>query len=515
MKKSIILILSILLTIVGCTDDFEEVNTRKDAIVTPEAGELFTIIVTVPVYNYQRNVNLFADFYSQYWANTVSGFESGRYEYVDGWVGNKWREWYTIGLADIRTLQRLYGEDPAYSNLMQVLEIWEASEWLRMTDYYGDIPYFGAGMGESVPYNSQQEIYYDLFDRIAAAVNAIDTNDSSQISLAKESGQLISPDLIYGWDLEKWKRFGNSLRLRMAMRISNADPGKAQTEAAAAISAGVMQSNDDVAHIPAWNRGFYDYLRNMAVFWDNIRCSKTFLDFMYSETSMEDPRARIWFAYKDSSPLAGNSQLEGVANGYNILPVDANDFATLNAETNYIGFAGDGGEIDHYQPVMMYTEVLFLQAEAALRGWTAGDANALMLEGVRASMEFVGVDPADATAYINELPPLSGSNEEQLKHLITQKYISNFPNGKEAWADFRRTDYPDLTLPIDGVSSASSVSPGTWVKRIRYSNNAHELEQEFMPASQNTIDSDRMDIRVWWDTADTKTKSNGLMNSNF
>ncbi|WP_298554209.1 SusD/RagB family nutrient-binding outer membrane lipoprotein [uncultured Algibacter sp.] len=515
MKKAITLMLSVFITLVSCTDDFEEINTRKDAIVTPEAGQLFTTIVTVPVYNYQRNVNLFADFYSQYWANTVSGFESGRYEYVDGWIGNMWREWYTIGLSDIRSLQRIYREDPTYNNLMQVLEIWEASEWTRMTDQYGDIPYFGAGVGEVVPYNSQQEIYYDLFDRITAAVNAIDSNDSSQIGLEKNESQSISPDLIFRWDLEKWKRFGNSLRLRMAMRISNIDPGKAQTEAIAAINAGVMQSNADVAQIPAWNRGFYDYLRNMAVAWDNIRCSKTFLDFMYSETSMEDPRAKIWFAYKESSSMFGADRLEGVANGYNILPVDANDHATMNADTNYVGFSGDGGEIDHYQPIMLYTEVLFLQAEAALRGWGAGDANALMLEGVRASMEFVGVDPADATAYINELPALSGSNEAKLKQLITQKYISNFPNGKEAWADFRRTDYPDLTLPLDGVSSAASVASGTWVKRIRYPDNAHELEQQNMPAGQNTIDSDRMDIRLWWDTADTKTKSDGLMNSNF
>lgn len=513
MKKSIILILSAFLAFVSCTEDFEEVNTRKDAIVKPEPGQLFTVIVTVPVFNYQRNVNLFADFYSQYWANTVSGFESGRYEYVDGWIGNMWREWYTGGLEDIITLRNLYGEDPRFNNLIQVLEIWEASEWTRMTDQYGDIPYFGAGEATSVPYNSQQEIYYDLFDRITAAVNAIDANDDSQFTL-EVPGQ-VGPDLIFNWDLDKWKRFGNSLRLRMAMRISNVDSGRAQSEAVAAINAGVMQSNADVAHIPAWNRGFYDYLRNMGVAWDNIRCSKTFLDIMYDQTSIEDPRTRIWFAYKESSPLFGSDRLEGVANGYNILPVDANDYATFNADTDYVGFSGDDGEIDHYQPVMLYTEVLFLQAEAALRGWIGGDANALMLEGVRASMEFVGVAPADATAYINALPALSGSNEQKLKQLITQKYISNFPNGKEAWADFRRTDYPDITLPIDGVSSAASVSPGTYVKRIRYPNNAHNTEEDMMPAAQNTIDGDRMDIKVWWDTTGAEAKSNGLMNSNF
>lgn len=515
MKKVLFLLTTMFLAMVSCTEDFEELNTNKNAVVTPQPGQLFNRLLNAPVFDYQRNVNLYADFYSQYWANTVSGFESGRYEYVDGWVGNAWRQFFTDGLADIRTLQRLYGDDPIYSNLIQVLEIWECTEWARMLDYYGDLPYFNVNFGEKVPYNSQQEIYYDLFDRITAAVNAINVNDENQISLAKRDGQSIGDDLIYDWDLDKWKRLGNSIKLRMAMRLSNIDPAKAQQEASAAISAGVMQSNADVAQIPAWTNGFYDYLRNMAIFWDNIRASKTFIDMMYSQTSMEDPRARIWFGYKESSPMFGSERLEGVENGYNILPADANDFATMNEATNYVGFSGDDVEIDHFQPVMLYPEVLFLQAEVALRGWGPGDANSLVLEGVRASMEFVGVDPASATTYINDLPALSGSNEAQLKQLITQKYISNFPNGREAWADFRRTDYPDLTLPIDGVSSAASVASGTYVKRIRYPDNAHNTEQDMMPANANTIDSNRMDMRVWWDTADTKSKSGGLMNTNF
>lgn len=507
--KKIILLISLVLIFVGCTENFDEVNTRQDAVIQVEPGIIFNQVVQVPIFNYQRNVNLFADLYSQYWANTVSGFESGRYEYVDGWIGNMWREWFTRGLSEIETLRNWYGDDPVYDNLMQVLEIWECAEWTRLTDTYGDMPYFGAGTGEKVPYNAQQEIYNDLFARLTAATNAIDASATDQFAVTAEQ------DLIFRWDLDKWKRFGNSIRLRMAMRISNADPGKAQAEANAAIAAGVMQSNADVAHIPCWSNGFYDYLDKMGFQWDNIRLSKTFSELLYNQAPMEDPRARIWFAYKDSSPLLGNAELEGVANGFNILPADANDFATYNNNSTYIGFTGDGGEIFQYQPIMLYSEVLFLQSEAALRGWSGGDANALMQEGIRASMDFVGVAPADATTYINGLTALSGSNEARLKQLITQKYIANFPNGRETWNDFRRTDYPDLILPIDGISSAASVAAGTFVKRIRYPDNAHNTEQDMMPINQNTIEADRMDIKVWWDTADTKTKSNGLMNSNF
>ena len=164
---------------------------------------------------------------------------------------------------------------------------------------------------------------------------------------------------------------------------------------------------------------------------------------------------------------------------------------------------------------MFYSEVKFMLAEAALRGWATGDVNTLYKEGVAASMEYVGVSSDDASNYINGLANISGSNESQLKQVITQKWLANFPNGVEGWADFRRTDYPDVTLPRDGVSGSSSVASATWVKRVRYPDNEHLQNEVNMPSAQNTLDGDRMDIRLWWDTADTKTKTGGLMNSNF
>lgn len=509
--KKIILILVLLTLTVGCTEDFEEKDIDDFSVsqVSPEL--FFTVLLQNPTKNYQRNINLFPDLYSQYWANTVNGFASPRYDYVDGWIGNQWREFYTQVVIESLQLIEWYGEDPAYTNAMAQLEIWVCGEWARMVDTWGDIPYFDAGNGAtSSAFDSQQAIYYDLIDRITNAVNTINSGDTSQYKYPSEY------DVVFSGDLEKWKRFGNSLRLRLAMRLANADPSKAQTEVAAAISAGVMTNNDDGAHIPLWTGGFYDYLHQMGFAWDNIRASKTFTDLLYNQsTSGEDPRARRWFAYKDSSPLAGSAEIVGVANGYNTLPADANDYATINLDGGYPGFVGDGANISHYLPYMFYSEVLFLKSEAALRGWSGGDANALYLAGIQASMDYVGADATAASDYIAGLSSLAGSNEAQLKQLITQKYIANFPNGVEAWADFRRTDYPDIGLPIDGISGSASVASGTWVKRIRYPDNAHNHASEFMPAAQNTIDTDRMDIKLWWDTADTKTKSGGLMNSNF
>ncbi|WP_372754897.1 SusD/RagB family nutrient-binding outer membrane lipoprotein [Labilibaculum sp.] len=518
MKKINILLLALGILFIGnsCSDDFDDMNTPSDAVDVVDPSYFFNNMVNGVYENYQRNVNLYPDFYAQYWANTVSSFESPRYEYVNGWVGNQWKEFYTDHLTEALAIVDQNSDNEYAVNEIACANIWICYFWSRMTDTYGDIPYFGAGYGETVEYNTQQEIYYDLFERLDAAVESL-VDDEAQQNYG-------TYDLVYGGDIDKWRKFGNSLRLRFAMRLTNIDPDKAATEAAAAISGtgGLMTSNDDVAKVGMWSSGWYDYLHQMAWSWDNCRASQTFTNYCYSESSVgEDPRTPFWFAYKvDGENMtkeeAGFSEYTGVLNGYNTVPSDANDNGcTINLEGGYVDFVGDGADNDMYLPVMFYSEVLFLQAEAAMRGYISGDADALYKEGIQASMDYVGVDASDATDYIAGVTSITGADESNLKVLISQKWLANFPNGVEAWADFRRTDYPDITLPVDGVSGNASVASGTWVKRIRYPDNAHEQEEEFMPSSLNTTTTDRMDTKVWWDTADTQDKTSGLMDSNL
>lgn len=511
----------VVLVVVGsCSDDFGDMNVPSNATESIEPKFLLNAMEQGVFDNYQRNVNLYPDFYSQYWANTVSSFESPRYEYVDGWIGNQWSEHYTRMLRRADAMEQMFGDDPNYVDAIAIKDIWMCYWWSRMTDTYGDIPYIGTPSGEAVPYNSQEEIYNDLFTVLNRAVNNIKGTDE-QYKYGEEY------DLIFKGDVDKWKRFGNSLRLRLAMRISNINPTKAEAEVKAAINGpgGLMLSNDDVAKVPMWSDGYYDYLNQMAWNWNNIRMSQTFSNYCYSESSVgEDPRTSRWFAYqrdvnKSSTAVtkefAEKGRYYGLENGLNIIADGyKDDYATINLNGGYVDFTQDGNNAMHC-PVMFYSEVQFLLAEAALRGWDSGIANTYFKAGIQSSMDYVGVDSNAATAYMNGVADLSGDNESQLKEIITQKWLANFPNGVEAWADFRRTDYPDLTLPADGVSTSSTVADGTYVKRIRYPENEHRMNEQNMPSGQNSITSDRMDIRVWWDVADTKNKVNGLMNSNF
>ena len=519
---AILLLLGIGLTN-SCTDRFEEMNTDPNSLTSVNPAYFFAKITQAVFTNYQRNWDLYADLYSQYWANTVGGFGSPRYEYNDGWVGNFWNEFYTEHLRRSIAIQEFVADKSNYNNVKAMNEILICYWWSLLSDYYGDVPYFKAGIGTSVPYSSQKDVYYDLLARLDNAVKLI-SSDANQISIGVY-------DRIYLGDAMKWQKFGNSLRLRLAMRLSNVDKEKAKTEAIAAINGagGLLSSNADVAQVPIWKDGWTDYLQQTAWNWQNVVISKTFAGNLYAQVpGKEDPRAPRWLAYNvsvdgkavvTSKEAKGAATYRGLENGHSstTMPSDATSaYATINLSSGYVGFSGNGNDVLMYVPMMFYSEVLFLKSEAALRGWVAGDANGLYKDGVKASMDFVGVKTDDATAYIAALPSLSGSNEAQLKQLITQKWIANFPNGAEGWSDFRRTDYPDLTLPFAGVSGSASVASGTYVKRIRYPDNQHKTNEVNMPSGLNTTDKDRMDTKVWWDVAGSETKgANKLMNSNF
>ncbi len=505
--KAVVLLLSLVIQ-TGCTNDFEEINTNPTAVEeVSDPSYFFAKMIDKGVYdNYQRTVNLYSDFYAQYFANCVDGYSSPQYGYVDDWVGRQWNAFYVGRLKEYENIKVMTTDKPATSNMFNMAEIYIVYLWSRMVDYRGDMPYFDLVPGEVKPYDSQEEIYPDLIRRLAAATDAL-TNDENQSSYTP------GYDLLYDGNVDQWRKFGNSLRLRLAMRLVNIDPTFAKEHAEDAIADGVMESNADVAKVGQDPTGWYDYLDKIVSQWDNARISRTFTDYLNNESVVLDPRAPLWLT-------AHQGGYQGVTNGYTVVSASEPDFrekSAINASSN--GYQ-DFVEGSMSEAIMFYCEVLFLRSEAALRGWNAGGSyEELYKQGIRASMEYVGVtDQAGIQNYIDGLKvdiASLNSDEARLKQLITQKWIANFPNGMEGWADFRRSDYPDLTLPADGVSSSATVAPESYVKRIRYPDNEHNTNVESLPEGMRTPADDRMDIRLWWDTADTKTKSDGLMNTNF
>ena len=308
-----------------------------------------------------------------------------------------------------------------------------------MTEAMGDLPYTDALKGDTLlhpTYDTQQSIYDSLFANLVQANTEIDTTTGV---VGFSSG-----DLMYDGDMAKWKRFGNSLRLRLAVHISNADPTKAASEAAAAVAAGVFTSNADNAQLlylagaPNQNPIYQDVWVGKR---DDYGMSKTLVD---SLTSWADPRLPIFAQL----PPGGGAAYNGLPNGLK----DGQGTGSLYPLASISRFGAMWRETPNAPMALMtYSEVLFLEAEAAERGWIpGGTAQAAIYynNAITASMLQFGLTLADANTYEAQAKVLydaaGATLQGHLQQIAYQKWTSLFMQGMEAWTELRRTQVPKI-----------------------------------------------------------------------
>jgi hypothetical protein len=220
----------------SCTKKFDELNKDRNAIATIGAAELPFLFAqaeksSVPsIWTYQVAQNLFADQYAQYFACTATYFPSDRNVIRMDWVGAAFNPTYTDMVPQLQSIFKAAAPTSPEYALANILWV---TGFHKVTDYWGPIPYFKAGEpGSTVAYDPQDKIYDDFFKRLTSAVTTLKANPN-----AVPYG---SYDLMYGGNVSKWIKYANTLRLRLAMRISKVDPARAKTEAEAAYAAGVM-----------------------------------------------------------------------------------------------------------------------------------------------------------------------------------------------------------------------------------------------------------------------------------
>ena len=208
----------------SCTKKFEDINTDQNSIATVGPAELPFLfskaqsVATNSQWNYQVAQNLFSDQYAQYFACTATYFPSDRLVIRMDWVGAAFGPMYTDVVPQLQSI--FEATDPGSAE-NALANIWWVYTFHKITDYWGPIPYFNAGTpGTSVPYDAQDKIYDDFFKRLDAAVTVLKgkTNETP----------FGSYDLVFGGDVNKWIKFANTLRLRLAMRISKVDPARAK-----------------------------------------------------------------------------------------------------------------------------------------------------------------------------------------------------------------------------------------------------------------------------------------------
>lgn len=307
-----------------------------------------------------------------------------------------------------------------------------------MTDAMGDLPYTDALKGDSLldpSYDTQQVIYDSLFAQLTTAAGEIDPSASA---VGFSSG-----DLIYGGDMAEWRKLANSLRLRLALHIVNVDAGKAQSEAEAAIAAGVFTSNDDNAGLayltsaPDQNPIYTNHLSR-----DDYGMSATLIDSMLS---LNDPRLPI-YARKNDSTGTYNGRPNGLLS------------TSLQAPPNkLVSRIGDYWRTTPNATMyfMTYSEVLLLEAEAANRGWNVGGASdaTLYQDAITASMQQWGLDDATDSTYQAQAQVAYAGGAAGLTQIQYQLWIQLYQNGEEAWTEWRRTHVPSL-MPGPDVGPA-------------------------------------------------------------
>ena len=404
------------------------------------------------------------------------------------------------------------------------------------TDTYGAIPleYYVKGAmptDEKVKYMDQKDVYDVIFKMLDQAITALhNTPSTAQYSLGEN-------DKCFGGDKDKWLRFANTLRLRLALRVSNVDPqlAKEQGEKAMADPAGLMQNDDDnmkqtpkYSYITGGNENIYTLLYNWSA---NVVLSKEMERAYKEQSTILDPRCEIlWWrptALEDLNQTEPKEDMTKDFNGCENGETSLGGSYTTTYSPSRVFIKQDQKKLDRkhwwcYAREIVwlgYSESLFLRAEAALRGWAGakGTAEDLYKEGIEASFNYyqIGADEEGQekiSKYMEGLKGLqafkSGDREAQLEQIITQKWIAVYPNGNEGWAEFRRTDYPRyMKTPKGGNNSGGEVANGKFIKRLRYPDS--EVSNPNRPK-----DVDTQGTRLWWDVADTNDDGGNYVTPN-
>lgn len=537
----------------SCSDEYmENMNTdpSKAATIDPNA-QLTT--AQLQTYGDLSMMEIYRNYHYAFtqqlmgcWNTTNYG---GRHTLDNNEMSRIWTSFYTQSLKNIIDAQYRTAEDAEKVNINSVLRIYRVYLMSIITDTYGDAPFSEAGLGFlegkfNPKYDKQEDIYNAFFLELEDAVNKIDPTKDK-----------VTGDLIYAGDVTKWQQLANSLRLRFAMRISNVNPTKAQTEFENALVAngGVITDASSDALIKymtiAFSFGqeaYSDYRGNslsQLLFGNDpannpsYLCS-TFFNQLYNSG---DPRTfKISRCYYDGlmSATSPDNRVditqEMIEKGIAFSPRDPGAYSWEPWPTGYDSdicaelavnnpsvtatmarevepkLANNFLKSDNPGVVMTSAEVKFLMAEATVKKWNVGSVSAeeLYKQGVRAAMDFLtdnygctATTDAEFDAFIQGRGTFGHTDNQKLEAINTQAWILHFTNPAECWANVRRSGYPKLKSPAE-YGFGQYLTGGTEIPvRLCYP----VLESSYNKKSYNEAiermgGTDNWHSLLWWDT---------------
>jgi hypothetical protein len=387
--------------------------------------------------------------------------------------------WYTGPLANLQKIVELNSDadtreavavDGGNNNQMAVARILKAYFFHMMTDRWGPLPYSGALKGSdglTPSYDSQEEIYNDLFKELSEAVGQID------------GGPGVVGDFLFNGDMDAWKRFGNTLRARMALRISGVNPAKAKTEFEAAMAGGLIASDVMYLYLNEINNENPWYTRFVTDNREDYSVSEPFMNYL---KSVNDPRISAF------AEEAGDFPGQYIGMPYGIQSAGDISNSSISYITSNIIYTQDAP-----LPVMTMAEVHFIMAEAKLLGWNvSGTAQAHYEAGVRASFDQWGVSGADAYLAGENVAWDDAKARERIGY---QKWVALYMQGYEAWAEWRRTGFPMLTPAPDALNNSGQIPVRHGFPTSEFGLNGGNYDAGVVLLGG----TDGLDTKLWWD----------------
>lgn len=496
----------------NATEEMMEYDYLSTGVFFPQMQQNIFPVAQQPNFGdemYQVVQNLAGDVYSGYMGasnNWYGGANNTTYAMIPNWYNAAFgRCFLSVMPAWLSIRKKSQQANPHIYALAQILKVMSLH---RTTDMYGPLPVTKFGSGSlTTEYDSQEIVYDSMFNGLNYAIATL--TDFVQ----RYPGQkpMAAYDLIYGGDYVKWIKFANSLKLRLAMRIVYANPAKAQqyAEEAVAHPLGTITGNADNAMLRSGSViSFNNPLYIICFNFDDVRMGANMESFL---KGYNDPRAGYLFN------KAPDGQYHGIRNGISITN-KANyttPFSTLNIAAS--------------TPIrwMSAAESYFLKAEGAARGWSMGGlAQDFYQAGVQTSFDQWGAGSAvnyladslsRPSTYID--PVNSGNNvtggsslstiiikwretdafEVKLEKIVTQKWIAMYPDGQEAWTEFRRTKYPKV-FPVVNNQSAGLLTGTNQIKRLPFPQTEYQSNAAGVATGVTLLGgADNIATKLWWD----------------
>ncbi len=470
----------ILFTGVSCDNGFDQLAENPNApSEVPASFVLAGAQVDLSYYtSYQMGIN-----YLGLW---VQQHASGAYPDEDQYsprlndINVYWNNIYDNSMRDFKHILEV-SEVSNNVNQTAVALILSSYGYMALTDVWGDIPYSQALLGSegifTAEFDTQEAVYVGIIADLNSAVNMVDMGRIDGFG---------SEDVIFGGDMDKWVRFGNSLRLRAFMHLSNVDPVTARNGVIEMLGKVLISSQDQNAAIQYSNvSGNKNPVYSRLVGRENdFRISESISLRMIgngTSTAPQDPRLPVF------AELNSEGEYVGIPNGINGL----SEVGLTNATSSKIGELYAAADAPAY--FMTYAEVEFIRAEAAARGWIADDPAAAYDNAITVSMEQNNITDAAVINSFLTAANIAYSPAIGLEQIATQKWIALYGQSIESWTNWRRTGFPDIPVALNDKNN------GVIPRRLMYGSTEATTNATNVNIATERQGGAELSDRVWWD----------------